>query len=124
MTEIKLYGIRHHGPGSARSLLRVLAIYQPDVVLIEGPPDAADVLHLLIDKAMKPPIALTIYAVNTPSLSAYFPFAVFSPEYQTIRFAQQQQTPVVLMDLPQRYMLSLRQHEHNDMPQPLDPLAD
>ena len=39
-----LFGIRHHGPGCARSLLRALEQLQPDCLLIEGPPDAAD-LH-------------------------------------------------------------------------------
>ncbi len=35
-----VFGIRHHGPGSARSLERALAELQPDTVLIEGPPEA------------------------------------------------------------------------------------
>ena len=40
MAEIAVFGIRHHGPGSARSLRRALAGYDPDAVLIEGPADA------------------------------------------------------------------------------------
>ena len=35
-----VFGIRHHGPGSARSLERALGELQPDAVLIEGPPEA------------------------------------------------------------------------------------
>ena len=31
-----VFGIRHHGPGSARSLQRALQALQPDTVLIEG----------------------------------------------------------------------------------------
>ena len=40
-----LYGIRHHGPGSARSVRAALAEQRPDVVLIEGPPEAEAVVN-------------------------------------------------------------------------------
>jgi hypothetical protein len=46
MADPHVFGIRHHGPGSARSLLRALDALRPDVLLIEGPPDAAGVLGL------------------------------------------------------------------------------
>src|SRR5690349_11067188 len=109
MAEIKLYGIRHHGSGSARSLLKALEAYSPDILLIEGPHDALDVLNLLYDKAMKPPIALLLYAKNNPAQAAYYPFAVFSPEYQALHFAKKAGISFSFMDLPQRYMLPLRE---------------
>jgi hypothetical protein len=34
---IHLFGIRHHGPGSARSVLSALTSLQPDIILLEGP---------------------------------------------------------------------------------------
>ena len=37
---VEVFGIRHHGPGSARSLVAALAEYEPDTILIEGPADA------------------------------------------------------------------------------------
>ena len=37
MGDVRLFGIRHHGPGSARSLLRALDEWQPEVVLVELP---------------------------------------------------------------------------------------
>ena len=36
----QLYGIRHHGSGSAKSLKKALQQQQPDCILIEGPADA------------------------------------------------------------------------------------
>ena len=36
---VHLFGIRHHGPGSSRSLLRALDALDPDVVLLESPAD-------------------------------------------------------------------------------------
>ena len=41
-----VFGIRHHGPGSARSLERALGELQPDAVLIEGPPEGDALLPL------------------------------------------------------------------------------
>ena len=46
-----LFGIRHHGPGSARSLRLALEALKPDIVLIEGPPDAQEVLPLMRSNA-------------------------------------------------------------------------
>ena len=42
----RILGIRHHGPGSARSLRHALEELRPDCILIEGPPDAENVLAL------------------------------------------------------------------------------
>lgn len=101
-----IFGIRHHGPGSARSLRDALHALQPDMVLVEGPPDADAVLPLLADAAMQPPVALLVYVPDHPSLAAFYPFAVFSPEYQAIRYALEQQIPVRFMDLAQTHRMA------------------
>ena len=41
---LSVLGIRHHGPGSARVLVRALDALDPAIVLIEGPPDASEVI--------------------------------------------------------------------------------
>ena len=56
-----VYGIRHHGPGSARSVRAALAEQRPDVVLIEGPPEADELVGLAADPQMRPPVALLGY---------------------------------------------------------------
>jgi hypothetical protein len=104
-----LFGIRHHGPGSARSLRAALEALQPDVVLVEGPPDAAAVLPLLAHPEMKPPVALLLYAPDTPQRAVYYPFARFSPEWQAIRYALSRPIPVRFMDLPQACQLARRE---------------
>ena len=38
-TPITVFGIRHHGPGCARALRTALERLEPDLVLVEGPPD-------------------------------------------------------------------------------------
>ena len=102
---IHVFGIRHHGPGSARSLRRSLEALAPDCVLVEGPPDAAGVLPLLAHKEMKPPVALLVYATDEPARAVYYPFAVFSPEWQAIEYALKRKVPVRFMDLPQAHRI-------------------
>src|SRR5687768_12126993 len=81
---VEVYGIRHHGPGSARSLLAALEEFRPDIVLIEGPADADSVLHWAAAAGTRPPVALLAYAPDEPTVSAFWPFAVFSPEWQAL----------------------------------------
>jgi hypothetical protein len=94
-------GVRHHGPGSARMVRAALDKALPDAVLIEGPPDAADVLALAADAGMKPPVALLVYEPDRPSKSVYYPFAEFSPEWQALRWALTHNKEVRFIDLPQ-----------------------
>jgi len=111
MAELHILGIRHHGPGSARSLQQTLKELQPDILLVEGPPDAEDVLAVLGRPDLKPPVALLIYAPDQPQSAVYYPFSVFSPELQAIQYGLQQQIPVRMMDLPQTHQLGLQQLE-------------
>lgn len=98
---VSLFGIRHHGPGSAKSLLRALRTGKPDAVLIEGPPEAEPLLPLLAHAEMKPPVAILTYAAENPRRASFFPFAVFSPEWQALRYAAERSVPVRFIDLPQ-----------------------
>jgi uncharacterized protein DUF5682 len=103
-----IFGIRHHGPGSARSLRAVLEQMRPDAILVEGPPDAAEVLPLLAHPDMRPPVALLIYAPDAPRRAVYYPFALFSPEWQALHYGLTNGIPVRFMDLPQAYQLGDR----------------
>ncbi len=104
---IHVFGIRHHGPGCARSLRQALDALSPDIVLIEGPPDANSVLPLAADAAMRPPIALLVYRAEPPRQAVFYPFAEFSPEWQAIRFALQRGIAVRFMDLPMSLRLAM-----------------
>lgn len=107
MVALHLFGIRHHGPGSARSLLRALEELQPDCLLIEGPPDAEAALPLLTHEQMEPPVALLVYQAEQPQRAVFYPFAVFSPEWQALQFSLQRHLPTRFMDLPQSHWLAL-----------------
>jgi hypothetical protein len=103
----RLFGIRHHGPGSARALAAELHAFAPDVVLIEGPPEADALVALAADPALEPPVALLAYAVDDVARAAFWPFAVFSPEWQAIRYAVEARVPVRFCDLPAAHQLAL-----------------
>jgi len=107
-TSIAVYGIRHHGPGSARSVRAALAGQRPDVVLIEGPPEADDLVALAADPDMRPPVALLGYVPGEPRQAAFWPFAVFSPEWQAITYALDAGIPVRFCDLPAAHQLALK----------------
>jgi hypothetical protein len=115
---LHIFGIRHHGPGSARSLKAALETLAPDIVLVEGPPDAAGVLPLLAHGAMQPPVALLLYAPDAPQDAVYYPFAEFSPEWQAIRYAQQNNRPVRFMDLPQAHQIEPRKEGPDSAEEP------
>jgi Family of unknown function (DUF5682) len=103
---VQVFGIRHHGPGSARSLVAALEEYQPDAVLIEGPADADPLLRWVLAEGMTPPIALLGYAPDRPQIAAFWPYAVFSPEWQAMIFALERGIEVAFCDLPASAVLA------------------
>jgi hypothetical protein len=103
---VSVLGIRHHGPGSARSVAQALAELKPDAVLVEGPPEAEPLLELAAHKQMRPPVALLAYAVDEPGRAVFYPFARFSPEWQAIRHALAEGVTLRLIDLPLTHVLA------------------
>ena len=102
----RIYGVRHHGPGSARALLRELDDHPPEVLLVEGPPEADELVRWVADGGMEPPVALLGYAVDDPGRAAFWPFAVFSPEWQAIRWAVRHGVRVRFFDLPYAFRIA------------------
>ncbi len=119
-----LFGIRHHGPGCARSLLKALDTLQPDVLLVEGPPEAEGLLQPLLHEAMQPPVALLSYCPDDTGLAVYHPFAAFSPEWQALRWALQHQVPVRFIDLPLAHGLALQQQRRDEAKAAAEAAAD
>lgn len=119
-----VFGIRHHGPGCARSLLAALEALNPDVILVEGPPDAHAVLPLMLDEHMRPPVALLVYAPEDPSRAVFYPFTHFSPEWQALRFALERKIPARFMDLPQAIALAVEPEAALSAALPEAPVAD
>ncbi|MBK9769991.1 MAG: hypothetical protein IPP57_04040 [Candidatus Obscuribacter sp.] len=104
---VKVLGIRHHGPGSARSVWRALNEMAPDIVLIEGPPEADKLIQYVGHAELIPPVALLIYAPDNLKQACYYPFAEFSPEWQAMDYANANQVPCRFIDLPQSHWFGL-----------------
>ena len=134
---VRVLGVRHHGPGSARALASALEAYRPDCVLVEGPADADDLLAWVGAReadpadagnprkagpadagspreaegptgpgAMEPPVALLAWKVDEPSTASFWPLAVFSPEWQALCWAADNDVEAHFMDLPARHVLA------------------
>ncbi|HET6213946.1 MAG TPA: DUF5682 family protein, partial [Micromonosporaceae bacterium] len=119
-----LLGVRHHGPGSARAVRRVLSAYQPEVVLIEGPPEADPLVALAGDEGMRAPVALLAYPGDAKRTAAgpgrdqgpraaFWPFGEFSPEWQALRWAVAHEVPAHFIDLPATVQLALGDPLHS-----------
>ena len=109
-----IFGIRHHGPGSAKSLKSALKNLQPDILLIEGPPDAEKLIEYVGNDDLKPPVSILIYNPKDLKQAAYFPFAEFSPEWQAIKFGLKQNVPIRFIDLPQSFHFTLNRLEREN----------
>lgn len=100
VSTVQVYGIRHHGPGSARALVAALTDFRPDVVLVELPADVGNVLSLAGRAEMEPPVALLGYVRDEPERAAFWPLGGFSPEWCALRWAADAGIPVEAIDLP------------------------
>ena len=103
---VALLGIRHHGPGSARSVVRALDELQPTAVLIELPADCDPALRWVGHPQLCPPVALLGYVVDRPQRAAFLPFGEFSPEWQALRWAHEHGALVRGIDLPLTHALA------------------
>lgn len=110
------FGIRHHGPGCARSLLRAFEALRPDCVLIEGPPEADELVRAVVADGMQPPVALLSHCPDDTRLAVYHPFAEFSPEWQALRWSVLAGVPARFIDLPLVHGLALDQAERDAPP--------
>ncbi|WP_336085870.1 DUF5682 family protein [Nocardia sp. SSK8] len=119
----RVFGIRHHGPGSARSLRQALEEFRPDAILIEGPSDADPLVGFVAADTMTPPVALLAYVPDSPARAAFWPFAVFSPEWQAMRYGVDHAVPVRFCDLPASQVLAADEADRGDRTDPLGTLA-
>ncbi|MEC7984714.1 MAG: DUF5682 family protein, partial [Myxococcota bacterium] len=110
--QVHILGVRHHGPRSARHVKNELDRIRPRVVLIEGPSDAN--AQLAYWDLLEPPVALLAYERDDPSKALFYPFALFSPEWQALLWAKQNDTPVFFIDIPAKF--SMARSAEKDVP--------
>lgn len=109
--DLHLLGIRHHGPGSAKSVRVALKTLQPDLICIESPADAQQLLDYAGHPGLKPPVAMLMYDPKDFRRASYYPFAEFSPEWQAIVFGAREKIPLRFIDLPAAQTLVFDQNK-------------
>ncbi len=122
---LHLLGIRHHGPGSARSVVKALDLLQPSIVMVESPAETTSAFRWIGELGLDPPVALLGHAVDDPRRAVFAPLAAFSPEWQAVRWANRHRCPVEAIDLPLANTLAA-DHGDDSLIQgdgPGDPLA-
>lgn len=92
-----LIGIRHHSAALARVLPRLLSQSGARRILLELPPDFRPWISHLGDPETEAPVALAASVAGR--LLSFYPFADFSPELVTIRWALKSGVELVLCDL-------------------------
>ncbi len=107
MTAPYVFGIRHLSPAGAWYVREYLDSVQPEMVLIEGPSDFTELLGELGGGKVKPPIAVMAYTQELPIRTILYPFSIYSPEYQAILWARENQRQCRFCDLPSDVFLGL-----------------
>ena len=56
--QVVYFPVRHHSPACALHLQRTIGEYCPDLILIEGPSDSAQLLPYIADEQSVPPFCI------------------------------------------------------------------
>jgi hypothetical protein len=126
---VHLLGIRHHGPGSARSVVKALDALQPSAVLVESPAETSAAFRWVGDEGLVAPVALLGHVVDEPRRAVFAPLASFSPEWQAVLWANERDVNVEAIDLPLSVTLAAPQGGAGDESliageAPVDPLGE
>ncbi len=92
-----LLGVRHHSPACAVRMPQWLEDFQPEVILLELPPEFASWLPWLAHPETRAPVALA--GADAEDRLFFYPFADFSPELAAVRWAYRHGVPVIPFDL-------------------------
>lgn len=108
---MKTFGIRHFSPAGAYFLRQFLDEVKPSLVLIEGPADFDFLIEDIVSKKLFPPFAIMAYTKEAPIDTILYPFAEYSPEYQAILWARENNTECHFFDLESDIILGLEKRD-------------
>ncbi|MDE5946697.1 MAG: hypothetical protein K2G63_05295 [Oscillospiraceae bacterium] len=113
------FGIRHFSPACAFYLTEFLRRLNPEYVLIEGPSDLNNLIEPLCSPKAVMPAAILAYTTEPPIKTVLWPFAEFSPEYQAMMWAIDNNVPVKFCDLPSSCVLAqmVKEAEETENPE-------
>lgn len=107
------YPIRHHSPGCAYHLEKIIQMYAPDLILIEGPSDMDHLIPYMINDGTVPPVCIYCSYDDKKGLvdescekyRAYYPFLEYSPEFAALKNSVMTGAEVHFIDMPFREIL-------------------
>lgn len=102
----EFFGVRHFSPACAFFVTEFLEKHKPEAVLIEGASDMNELIKPLCSPQTHLPAAIMAYTNKAPVRTVLYPFADFSPEYQAMLWALNNNADVIFCDLPAAYLLS------------------
>ena len=106
--QVLFFPVRHHSPACSYQLTRLIALYDPEIILIEGPENANELIPVLTDPETTLPAAIYYFYKDKKKLVSedgrdyhcYYPFAESSPEYTAMRQARARGIEARFIDLP------------------------
>jgi Family of unknown function (DUF5682) len=98
--DVVFFPVRHHSPAAARIVQQLIQEIKPTAIAIEGPSDFnAQISELFLPHQL--PIAIYSYIQTTETRrGAFYPFCIYSPEWQALQSAHECNIPVEFIDLP------------------------
>jgi hypothetical protein len=121
-SEIIFFPVRHHSPACSFHLKKVIAAYNPEIILIEGPADANRVIEYIAHEETKAPVSI-YYSYHDKSAlidekkekyRCYYPFLDFSPEFVALREARRKNVASEFIDLSYAEIL-INSKKHEDI---------
>ena len=106
--EALFFPVRHHSPVCSWQLIRMIAAYQPDCILVEGPENANDLIPILTREDTQLPAAIYYFYKDKKQyvsdegedFHCYYPFVESSPEMTALREAGRLGIEARFIDLP------------------------
>jgi hypothetical protein len=111
--KVIFFPVRHHSPACARFVRELAAKIRPAAILIEGPANFNEQIAEL-DLPHQLPIAIYSYAhfSDNTRLAAFYPYCVYSPEWQALQIAKKLDIPAEFIDLPWSKMATAQTTNH------------
>ncbi len=119
---IVFFPVRHHSPVCSYQLRNVIKLYQPEIILIEGPENANDLIPVLTDEKTTLPAAIYYFykdkkkyvSEDAEDYHCYYPFLNASPEYTAMKEAKKLNIPAKFIDLPySEILINSQKHQQN-----------
>ena len=106
--QLVFFPVRHHSPVCSYQLTRVIAAYQPEIILIEGPENANELIPILSDERTTLPAAIYYFykdkkkyvSDEARDFHCYYPFVESSPEMTAMREVRRIGVEARFIDLP------------------------